>query len=114
MVDKVLDTKTNEFVAIKTMKEKSHDSLPHFLLREISILKDLEGAPNILQLVSIYKESINSKIPRIKLVFKYYKDGDLSVFLNHKSPVPKEPLAFSVAIDFARQILTGLNAIHAK
>ena len=94
--------KTNELVAIKTMKDKSLDSLPHFLLREISILKDLEGAPNILQLLSIYKETINSRTPKIKLVFKYYKDGDMSRFLSHSGSVRKEPQPFNVVIDFAR------------
>lgn len=41
IVEKVLDKQSGEFVAIKTMKMKEHDTIPHFILREISLLVQL-------------------------------------------------------------------------
>ncbi len=38
-VHKATDLRTNKIVAIKTMKETSNDSVPHFVLRELDVLR---------------------------------------------------------------------------
>ncbi len=40
-VHKALDLRTGKLVAIKTMKETGNDSVPHFVLRELDVLRQL-------------------------------------------------------------------------
>jgi|LauGreDrversion4_2_1035121.scaffolds.fasta_scaffold619541_1 serine/threonine protein kinase len=60
-------------------------------------MKELKNEPNILSLQKVYKEK-QKELTIIKLVFKYFKDGDLYSFLKSK---PKgRPLDLDTSLDF--------------
>ena len=71
-------------VAIKTMKctSKQVDSLSHTIIREVDVLKNLNGTPGVIQLLQIYRETIISvkggaNQVKFKLIFPCFEDGDL-------------------------------------
>ena len=53
-------------------------AIPHFILREVSALIDLNGHANILQLVDVFKIKGSCKIV---LSFRFEKGGDLAHIL---------------------------------
>ena len=106
------------------MPEKDGSGIPHFILREISSLKDLKGCPNIVQLLDIFEVRGSRKII---LSFKFEKGGDLNKLLYKQAkyfssyakqhPLPKEGLKglpINLVIKFSRDLLNGVKAVHTK
>jgi serine/threonine protein kinase len=59
--------------------EENGTGLPHFILREISALVDLNGHKNIIELVDIFEIKGSRKIV---LSFRYEKGGDLNSLMH--------------------------------
>lgn len=118
-VFKALDLHTCQRVAIKTMKETSNDSVPHFVLRELDILRQLSGEPGIVTLLAVYREKeLKTKSNLIKFVFPFYEMGDLQQFMraHNKKTQSRQPIGLPIeqVIDFAEQILKALQIMHNK
>ena len=118
-VDKALDLKTCKTVAIKTMKETSNDSVPHFVLRELDVLRQLSGQPGIVPLLAVYREKDQkTKGNLIKFVFPFCEIGDLQAFMRQRNKHAQAGdhlgLPVEQVIDFAEQILRALQIIHNK
>jgi serine/threonine protein kinase len=119
IVQKALDTQTNQLVAIKTMKNnQENDSIPHFILREYDCLKAMQNERGIISLAAVYQEPRNSSQRQgcnIMFVFPFYPQGDLYNFMKgHSSPYRGESLPTDLALDFTKQILSALHKIHKK
>ena len=55
MVFRAKDTNTNSIVALKKIKlENEDEGVPSTAMREISILKELQPHPNIVQYLHVY------------------------------------------------------------
>ena len=87
--------------------------LPHFLLREIDILKKCSGHPNIIRLLDVHKPSAAASSKGLMLVFEFAKGGDLCGYLEQKK-YRRKGLPMDQVIDFTEQILQGINHIHSK
>lgn len=101
------------------MKETSNDSVPHFVLRELDILRQLSGEPGIVTLLAVYREKeLKTKSNLIKFVFPFYEMGDLQQFMraHNKKTQSRQPIGLPIeqVIDFAEQILKALQIMHNK
>lgn len=67
-------------VAIKKVKisenDNTSDGLPHFLLREMTVLKELQGHENIVNLIEMFRYKSS-----VILVFEYVDGGDLQKYI---------------------------------
>ena len=52
--------------------------MPHFLLREIDAVRQLNGHPNIVQLFELYRHREHSS--KVYMVFEYMEEGNLREF----------------------------------
>ena len=83
------------------ISEQSEDSLPHSVIREVDILQALQGTTGVIDLLHIFRApSLHSSTPVIKLVFPYFKDGDLQAYMKSEPYKNKRRLPIDVALDF--------------
>lgn len=86
-VHKVYDRILDKYVAIKSIKQnKNHrqlETLPHFLLREIDILRNLRdfNHSHIVRLEHVYRQRSEKQI---YLVFENMDGGDLKKFIEER------------------------------
>ena len=81
MVYKVKDKETGVYYAMKKMKLGNEDEgVPSQSLREISLLKELNGHPNIIKLVDL-----KYRPPELQLMFEYV-NSDLRDFVKKLKP----------------------------
>lgn len=102
IVYKVLDTVTNETLALKKIRlENEDEGVPSTAIREISILKECEH-PNIVRLKEVIHEN-NS----LSLLFEHL-DYDLKKFMD----IAKAPLTPILTQSFLYQILNSIAYCH--
>lgn len=103
-VEKARDTRTNTIIAVKKL-------LPHHcgdveprktFAREVEILADLRGHPNVVQIV---EADANGKMPYYTMEF--CNGGSLQTWVTHRHSA--NTIAFAIA-----EAANGLGAIHAR
>jgi serine/threonine protein kinase len=102
MVYKALDKNTGSHVAIKKYKDDGCDGVQPSIIREISILKSLSGAENVVQLQTIFTEGRD-----VFVVMEYLEN-------NLKNYCRKNKLKHCDIKRIMYQILNGMNHCHEK
>ncbi|KAE9617073.1 putative protein-serine/threonine kinase CMGC-CDK-Pl family [Lupinus albus] len=95
--------RTGEIVAIKQIDFRHDKNVPSFLIREVSLLRELKH-DNIVRLLNVL-----SKETYVSLVFELL-DEDLGRYIRNNHGV-KDPL---IRKSFMQQILTGVAYCHAQ
>lgn len=102
-VFKAIDKRTGLQVAIKRTKLSHEDEgVPSTAIREISLLKDLAGHPNIVELKDVINEP-----GELNLIFEWV-DRDLKKYMDKT----EGPLAPMLVKSYMYQMLRGLDACH--
>lgn len=102
IVYKVVDTETNEILALKKIRlENQDEGVPSTAIREISILKECEH-PNIVRLKEVIHENCS-----LSLLFEYL-DYDLKKLMD----LNKTPLTSILTQSFLYQILKSIAYCH--
>jgi serine/threonine protein kinase len=93
---------------MKLNDDSTSEGIPHYLLREVSALKELSDHDNIVKLLDIYtyKETL-------VLVFEYIEGGDLLQFIkkhgNAQRQLPRE-----LVVTFMLQLFSAVARVHSK
>ncbi|KAI8021300.1 hypothetical protein LOK49_LG03G01213 [Camellia lanceoleosa] len=103
MIYKYRDCVTNETVAVKRIFIVNENGVPSSLIREISLLKDLDHI-NIVRLLNVLSNGES-----VDLVFECL-DLDLKKFINSYPEIAKDPHMIK---RFMHQILRGVAYCHA-
>ncbi|EGR34826.1 hypothetical protein IMG5_000530 [Ichthyophthirius multifiliis] len=110
-VYKAKDLQNQELVALKKIKlENEDEGVPSTALREISILKELQQHPNIVNMNEVIYQPHEKKLI---LVFEYV-DQDLKKFLDQYRKDKTLRLATYQIKLIMYQILNGLNFCHSR
>uniref|UniRef100_A0A5B7BXG9 cyclin-dependent kinase n=2 Tax=Davidia involucrata TaxID=16924 RepID=A0A5B7BXG9_DAVIN len=105
VVYKACDHVTGEIVAIKSIAFRDADEcVPSSVIREVSLLKELEH-DNIIRLLNVLSSERN-----VSLVFEYL-NSDLKKFMQTFPSVAKDP---QIIKSFLRQILCGVEYCHSN
>ncbi|KAK9277718.1 hypothetical protein L1049_007265 [Liquidambar formosana] len=103
VVFKCRDRVTNEIVAVKKIEfEDKYESVPSAVIREVSLLKELEHS-NIVRFLDVLS---NEK--GVDLVLEYL-DYDLKQFIRYQPRIMEDP---RVIKSFLHQILSGVAYCH--
>jgi len=111
-VYKAKDRLTGNIVALKTMRFLlTEDGVPMAILREISLLKQLErfDHPNIVRLLDITHGQRRDREMSLHLIFEHIH-GDLASYLEKCPPPGLEPDRIK---DLMFQILSGVDFLHS-
>lgn len=99
------DKVTNEIVAMKRIKlTAEEEGIPPTALREISLLKDLAGHPNVVELKDVICEA-----RQLYLVFEFV-ERDLKQYMDSLKELPSLDRVKS----YLYQLLRGLDACHRR
>jgi len=103
-VYKALDKTSGKIVAIKEIRILyEEDGVPSTALREIALLKDVEGHPNVVRLYEVFCTKRN-----LHLVFEFC-DMDLRAYLKQYGPMKDVPLRTA-----AFQCVRGIEYCHGR
>lgn len=109
---KARDRITGDVVALKTMRfALTEDGVPMAILREISLLKQLERFrhPNIVRLLDITHGQRRDREMSLHLIFEHIH-GDLDTYLKKCPPPGLSPDRIK---DLMLQILNGVDFLHS-
>ncbi|XP_038071439.1 tyrosine-protein kinase receptor TYRO3-like [Patiria miniata] len=99
-------------VAVKIMKEHWTDQARH-LIEEGMLTVDLLH-PNILTIIGISLEFVNSKQIRPLVVMPFLENGDLNSFLKNVRLANNQELSMRWRVDLMAQIASGMEFIASK
>ena len=84
----------------ETKTSHNLDIMPHFLIRELDILKQLSGHPNIIEMKASYSKSYDSNKKLLSICFEYANGGDLeSVLYKNKKEHNKGKCELGLPLD---------------
>ncbi len=106
-VSKALDIKGGDLVAIKSCFSNDKNGIPYTTLREVSILKQLQGHCNVVDFKSVFFDEKNSG--GIHLVFQYYPTNLGEYIKTWTVAIPRD-----VVLKLISQIFDGLAFCHKQ
>ena len=93
----------------KPDREKAHQTLPHFLLREIDALRELDQHPNIVQMFDLFRDKRDGS--RLYMIFEFLEGGDLRSFTRARY---NRGMPIDMVLSFTEQLLKATEYLHAK
>lgn len=107
IVYKACEISTKDIVAIKQVKKASsnREGFPIAALREIILLKDLKGSPNIIDLRNV----LTYELDRNVYIIYNYSEYDMNTLIYQKTP-----MNFRQVKSYFKQMITGLLSLHSN
>ena len=116
VVYKARDIKSQDFVALKRClpHHEASDGFPTTTLREITLLKEIQGSGGHQHIVALKDIAVSSSRSGVFLVFEYAEHDLASLLDNHYRLHHSSPFRESEVKKLVQQLLKAISFLHSR